>query len=241
MTSIMTTSLKEVHDRLLACKPEGAAHDPDSCPLCAMEDTGEENMTTYTEDEVQAKVEEAVKASRASLDAEIADLKTKLGESEADQAVAAAVAEKDKEISELQSELDKAQVELGNVTAERDAIVAWLEKEKADQERAAEIAARKETRIEALKKVANFQADYLEKNADRFAAMSEEEFETRCAEYAALSGTSYVPGQGTSEIPSGVSGLKAGMEGPSGSGRSSAVKELFAMRRANGHVDLASL
>ena len=64
--------------------------------------------------------------------------------------------------------------------------------------------------------------------------MSDEEFEARCTEYAALGKP------GTSEIPSGMSGLKAGLEGP-GSGTASAYKELFAIRRNGGHVDLSNL
>jgi hypothetical protein len=236
MTTEMSRSLKELHDRLLGEKPEGAVHEPDSCPFCAMEESadGGDDMT-YTEEDLKAKVDEAVKAAVEERDAKIAELSAAQLTSETAKAVTDAVASKDTEIAALRGDLDKAVLEAVNANAERDNLLAFLEGEKAAAEERTVAAGRKDTRLAKLKEVAGFPDDYLEQNADRFAAMSDEEFESRCAEYAALSGKS-----GNGEVPSGVPGLKAGLEGPSTS-RGSAVKELLALRRDRGLVDLSNL
>jgi septal ring factor EnvC (AmiA/AmiB activator) len=234
MTTEMSRSLKELHDRLLDEKPEGAVHETDGCPFCtAMEESADD--MTYTEDELKAKVDEAVQAAIQERDAKIADLSAAQQTSETAKAVADAIAAKDTELADLRGELDKAVLEAANAKAERDGVVAWLEGEKAAGEQREAAAARKDTRLSKLKEVAQFPDAYLEQNADRFAAMSDEEFESRCAEYAALSGKST-----NGEIPSTVPGLKAGLEGP-GTSRGSAVKELLALSRDRGLVDMSNL
>jgi hypothetical protein len=240
MTTEMSRSLKELHDRLLDEKPEGAVHEADSCPFCtAMEESADGgNDMTYTEDELKAKVDEAVQAAIQERDAKIADLSAAQQTSETAKAVSDAVAAKDTELADLRGELDKAVLEAANAKADRDAVVAWLEGEKTAAEQRDAAAARKDTRLAKLKEVAHFPDDYLEQNADRFAAMSDEEFDARCTEYAALSGNGK---SGNSEIPSTTPGLKAGLEGP-GTSRSSAVKELLALSRdPRGVVDLSTL
>jgi hypothetical protein len=240
MTTEMSRSLKALHDRLMKEKPEGAVHEPDSCPFCAMEDAADGGDMTYTEDELKAKVDEAVKAAVDERDARIAELSAAQLTSETARAVADAVAAKDTELADLRGELDKAVLEGANAKAERDTLVAWLEGEKTAAEQREAAAARKDTRLAKLKEVAHFPDDYLEQNADRFAAMSDEEFDSRCAEYAALSPNG--KSGGSTEIPSTLPGLKAGMEGPGTSRGTSAVKELMALRRdRRGVVDLSSL
>ena len=238
MSTTMSRSLKDLHDRLMADRPEGATHEPDSCPFCAMEDAADGGDMTYTEDELKAKVDEAVKAAVEKREAKIAELSSAQQTSETAKAVTEAVAAKDNEIAELRGDLDKAVLEAAGAKAERDSVVAWLESEKTAAEEREAAGARKESRLAKLKEVAHFPDDYLEQNADRFAAMSDEEFDSRCAEYAALSGNGKSAG---TEIPSALPGLKAGLEGPSGS-RGSAVKELLALRRdPRGLVDLSNL
>ena len=237
MTSPMTRSYKELHDRLLAEKPDGAVHDPDSCPFCAMEDepSGGGNMT---DEELQAKIDAAVAEAVKAKDEEIASLKAAVVTTETEAAVKAAVADKDTEIAELRKELDEAVLREANAKAEHDSLVAFLEAEKTAAEEREAAAARKDSRIEKLRTVARFPEEYLTANADRFAAMSDDEFEARCAEYAALAPA------GTTEVPAGMPGLRAGLEGPgsNGNGKSAAYKELFALRReGRGHVDLSSL
>jgi hypothetical protein len=237
MTTEMSRSLKELHDRLLAEKPEGAVHETDSCPLCALEESADD--MTYTEEDLKAKVDEAVKAAVEERDAKIAELTASQLTSETAKAVADAVAAKDTELADLRGELDKAVLEAANARAEHDSVMAWLDSEKTAAEQREAAAARKDTRLAKLKEVAHFPDDYLEQNADRFAAMSDEEFDSRCAEYATLSGNGK---SASTEVPSTVPGLKAGMEGPGSRGTSSALKELQALRRdPRGLVDLSSL
>lgn len=237
MTVVMNQSLKSLHDALLAEKPEGAVHDPAGCPLCALEEPASAGEPmTYTEDDLRAKVDDAVKAAVAEKDQKIAELTASALSSETDQAVATAVAAKDEEIATLHGELDKATLALASATTEKDAILAWLEGEATAIAERAAIVARKDERLAKLKEVASFPEAYLADNADRFAAMADEEFTSRLAEYAALSGT-----RTPSEIPAGTPGLKAGQEGPERNGHS-AVKDLMAHRRdPRGHVDLATL
>lgn len=229
MSSSMTRSLKELHDRLMAERPEGAAHEPDSCPFCAMEDV------PMTDDEIQAKIDAAVASAVAEKDKEIADLKAAQQTNETDAAVKEAVASKDAELADLRKELDETVLKLANAESEHSALVTYLENEKAAAEQREQAAARKDSRLEKLRSVAKFPDDYLTANADRFAAMDDEEFEARCAEYAALAPA------GSSEIPSTVSSLKAGQEGQGSGGGKRATQELFAIRRDRGLVDLSSL
>jgi hypothetical protein len=240
MPTEMSRSLKALHDRLLDDKPEGAVHEADSCPFCAMEESadGGDDMT-YTEEDLRAKVDEAVKAAVEERDARIAELTASQQTSETAKAIADAVAAKDTELADLRGELDKAVLEAANAKAEHDSVLAWLEGEKTAAEQREAAAARKDIRLAKLKEVAHFPDDYLEQNADRFAAMSDEEFDSRCAEYAALSPNGK---SASSEIPSGMPGLKAGLEGSTSRGTSSAVKELQALRRdPRGLVDLSNL
>jgi hypothetical protein len=238
MSTEMSRSLKALHDQLLEEKPEGAVHEPESCPFCAMEEPADGGTDmTYTEEDLKAKVDEAVTAAIAERDAKIASLESAQQTSETAKAVADAVAAKDSELSDLRGELDKAVLEAANAKADRDAVVAWLEGEKTAAEEAAAAAARKDTRLAKLKEVASFPDDYLERNADRFAAMSDDEFDARCTEYAALNGGKPAS---NGEVPSTMPGLQAGLEGPS-TARGSAVKELLAISRDRGLVDMSNL
>jgi hypothetical protein len=237
MNLVMTRSLRDLHDALLAEKPEGAVHESDSCPFCAMQKEEERpSMSTYTEDELRAKVDEAVKAATDERDAKIAELTKAQASNETEAAVQAAVEAKDSELAGLRSELDTKVLEAANAVKEHADLLAFLEASKVAAEQAALIATRKETRLAKLKEVASFPDDYLNVNLDRFAAMSDEDFESNCAAFAALSKPS------GSEIPSGVSGLLAGQEASTGGRSNTAVKELFALRRdPRGHVPLSNL
>lgn len=232
----MVPSLKGLHDRLLAEKPEGAVHDEATCPLCAIAETpdGTEAMSTYTEDELKAKVAEAVKTATAELEAKVAELTTAAQTSEVEQAKAELKAEFEPQITELQQQLDEKVLEAQNAATERDAIKAWLDAEAAAAGERQTIEARKAERLAKVKEVANFPDDYLTKHADRFAAMSDEDFAVACEGWAAIGGK---PGGDT--IPNKTA-LHAGRESE-GSAVGSATKELFAMRREHGHMDLTGI
>lgn len=244
MTLMMNDSLKALHDRLLLEKPDGAVHDSEACPLCAMQTptAHEGEMTTYTEDELRAKVEAAVTAASAERDAKIAELTATQQTAEAEAAVKAAKDEADAKIAELQTALDAKAIEAANVTTEKDGIVAWLEGERVKAEEAAAVeaaaataAARKDGRVAKAKEVAGFDDEYLTANADRFAAMSDEDFEAACESWSKISGRK------PSTVPPTTltAGLEGGLNRQNTSGNS--YKELTALRRDRGHVDLANL
>lgn len=177
----MSTTLKTLHDRLLEERPDDATHVASDCPFCVdAAEIASANLTggsvadtkTYTEEEHAALL-----AQVADLTAKIAELTTATATSQTDAAVAAAKAELEAQISDLQAKLDTAVLEAQAAKEDRDATVSYLEGEAAAVEAAAAIAARKDERMAKVKEVASFPDEYLTENADRFAAMSDEEFE----------------------------------------------------------------
>jgi hypothetical protein len=233
---------KALHDRLLAEKPDGATHDETACPICAMTDEpggttdditeGGSMSTTYTEEELKA----AVDAATLPLAARIKDLEASHQESEVEAAVAAAKAESDAKIAEVQAELDAKVIEAEAEKTRADGIVAWLDEQKTIAEQAAVAEARKAERLDAVKEVANFPAEYLEKNADRFAAMSDEDFDTAIDGFKAAIARTEEKGDG---IPAKTA-LHAGLDTTTDNGKTTAVKALIGARRS-GRVDLSSL
>lgn len=215
----------DMHDRLLAQKPEGANHDPANCPFCAnseLEQSGGDHMTqTYSEEEVQSLVSKAVAEATKDLQDEIASLKQ---ESEVDAKVAAAVAELEEKIKELQSSLDTAVLEAEAAKAERESVMAWLEEETQRAEREAEIAKLREERLAQVAEVASFPQDYLEHNAERWAAMSEEDFTAALEDYRAVSIKK--PEDAIPEATALVAAREIASEDKS------AAKEIFSLRRS---------
>lgn len=149
---------------------------------------------TFTQDDVNA----AVAVATDSLQKRLSELESQAQETEVGRAIAEATATKDTEISTLQQQLDTA-------TAERTAFeskLAETEKYWTDaitaQQAASELAERKEKRMAEAKAAGVFDDDYLAKNADRFAALSDEDFTARLDEWrliAAKSGSGAPPAQ----------------------------------------------
>lgn len=155
---------KELHDTLLAEKPEGASHEP--CVLCETDppaptnrQTAEESKVgdtrTYSQQEHEAILTSAVEreVARASedKDARIADLESKVDVLEAEKAAAV----KDKE--DLESEFEDF-------------------KNKADRDR--EIAERAAEREQTIKEIASHLGDdyFTEERRKRWAEMADEQF-----------------------------------------------------------------
>lgn len=243
-TTIALRSAKEVHDALLAEKPEDADHDITQCALCAMTDadpdeTGDTGGTmTYTEEELRAACDAAVTTATAPLAAKVQELEDERASSasqqERDEALAAFEAEK----SELQARLDEAVLQAQTEKERADGIVSWLEEEGEKAEQAALVAARKDERLTAVREAANFPDEYLESNAERWAAMSDEDFEARLGEYRVIAGKSSDTGKGGDTLPTHTA-LHASREGRETTAKTSAVKELFALRRDG--VDVRTL
>lgn len=182
----MSAELKELHDRLLAEMPETETHE--TCSLCNYKPEGDTQMTTTPEEQLQAiadAVEAAVAEATAPLNEKIATYEAAAQETEAGKAVAEAVAPLEEKIGELQGQLDEAANAKGAAETELANVLAYLETEKEEADRQAEIASRRDDRIAKLQEHTNFDEAYLMEHADRFAAMSDEDFEARLAEFAA--------------------------------------------------------
>lgn len=198
----MSATLKQLHDRLLAGRPEGAEHDEQACPLCAMEAVpetggnastsaqteGGNTMTTFTQEQLDAAVAEAVAKAvaeaTAPLQEKITQFESAQAESEVGQAVAEATAPLNEQISQLQSELEAAVLAQTAAEQAKAEIEQFWAEAIAEKEAAEAAEARKEERLAKIREVANFPEDFLEKNADKYAAMSDEDFEARLEELA---------------------------------------------------------
>jgi hypothetical protein len=229
----MSEQLKALHDRMMAEKPEGVPH-PADCPLCAMGEINHNeipeggSMSEFTKEQVDAAVAEAVEAATASLKTKLAELESAAQETEVGKAVAEATGPLNDQIADLQAKLD-AEV-LARTTAEeaKTEVEEFWTKAIADKEEADAVAARKDERLTKLKEVAPEGAHaYLDENADRFAAMSDEDFDARIEEYRTITAKAD-PG---SEIPT-TTALTAAREGASGAGTQpgSMLSELGSLR-----------
>lgn len=155
-------SEKELHDQLLAEKPDGAIHKKDKCPICLV-NSEEENVSdnaNFTQEQHEAllksAVEKASEEAKASLDADILGLNEQLAQAQG------AIAAKDEEISELNSQIE--------ARAEEDRL-AKLADERAELVRAAKI---------------NFTDEQIEDRKMSWAKKDEEEFASLLEDYAAV-------------------------------------------------------
>jgi hypothetical protein len=184
-----------MHDALMAQMPEGASHDAATCSVCVATSSGSPEggqVDTFTAEEVQEAVAQATETLRTRL----AAMETAATESETDARIAAVKAEAETVIAEIRSQLDTAVLEAGQAKTEFEAFKADLTA-MADAESArVAMEARRDDRLARVKEVASFPEDYLAQNADRFAAMSDEDFDERLAEYASLSSKAPAPAGG---------------------------------------------
>jgi hypothetical protein len=244
-TTVALEQAKAMHDALLAEKPDDATHDRAECALCVMTDaeipadagdTG--GKMSYSEEELKAAVDAAVRTATAELEAKVKEAAAEASETEQQLEELRTAHEAEK--SELQAKLDEAVLQAQTEKDRADGIVTWLEEEGAKAEAEAAIAARRDDRLAAVRESANFPDEYLESNADRWAAMSDEDFEARLGEYKVISGKGGDGGGGGDTLPTHTA-LHASREGrePTTTAKPSAVKELFKLRRDG--VDVRTL
>lgn len=182
-------ALKTQHDELLRQMPEGANHVAEECPLCkgSIGDTTSASeggvMSTFTEEELAAKVAEAV----APLQAKITELSASHEQAEVEAKIAEAITPLNEQIVELQSKLDAQVLETEAAKTELAEMVGFLETAKADEEAAKELASKREERIALVKEVASFPEDHITANADRWASMDEEAFKASLDEWKLIS------------------------------------------------------
>lgn len=140
-------------------------------------------MATFTEEEVQAAVNEAT----ATLNSRIAELESSQQHSALEQAVAQAKAELEGQIAELQTKLDAAVLEAAQAKDAKEALEKAWEDEKQSAEEHKLLEARRDERLQKMREVACFPDSYLDEHADRFAALSDEDFAARLEEWSAIS------------------------------------------------------
>ncbi len=182
---------------------------------------------TFSEEDVRALVDRAVAERTAELQAKVSEFESSQQTAAIEQRIATATAEADSKLADMQAELDKAVLEATTAKTERDSLIAWLEGEKAAAEAAAEIASRKQTRTERVAQVATFPAEYVEKSAERWAALDDEAFEALLSDYAAVAQTS----KKTDTAPGTETAMQFERATDSGS-KVSAVRTVLSMRHA---------
>lgn len=197
MSDNNSLDLQAIHDLLMVSKPSEASHDASLCPLCVASDDGAEahndddtlggDVSTYTQDELNAAVAEAVADIQAKLDAltaeqGLAEFETRLSEmAEAHEA----------KVAELQAQIDAAMASAEAATKERDDLVALREAEQVAAEAAEALAARTEE-IKAV--VAGlFAEDYVTANLERWAGMEAEAFEALLVDWQAAAEAAKAP------------------------------------------------
>lgn len=178
---------KGLHDRLLEQMPDGATHNSATCPLCSESldnggnpsgSKGGASVNTYTEEDLKAAVDKAVAEATAATTAKVQELEGAAQQSEVEAKVTAVKAEADEFLAAVQKQLDEKVLEAKAAQDELTAIKAWLDDEKAKQDRESDQAARRDERVAKVKEVASFPDDYVTANADRWSAMDDEAFQT---------------------------------------------------------------
>ena len=195
----MGNTLKALHDELLASKPDAVEHNAGTCPFCVLEAASETSETdsnpegdpvsdtSYTEEELAARVDAAVAEATKPLLEKIESFASAEGVAEIEAAIEAAVAEASEKTAELQTKLDETVLELSKVTEAHDELVSFLEAENKAAEEAAELEARLTERLEKVTAEVAFPEDYVDDDFKaRLAAMTEETFESSLESWKTL-------------------------------------------------------
>lgn len=230
MTLQNVMSLQEMHDRLIAVSPEGVTCPPD-CPFCSGEYIEEESHIggnhvsdkTHSIEEVEALVTAAVAKATAPLQAELDQFKAGEETAEVEAQIAAVRAETETQISEITRKLDEAVLEATQAKQERDEITAWLTAEEERVTHEAEITAKRAARIEQVAAIVTFPDEYVTERSDKWAALSDEDFESLLADYKTI-GEKANSGQGPlPKVTAMVATRETGVQSKVGS----AVKDLI--------------
>lgn len=122
----------------------------------------------------------------SELTAKVAELTKASEESELESRFSEEKAELEAQVADLQGKLDASVLDAENARTELTNIVSYLEAEDAAATELAAAEARKEERVDRVKEVANFPEEYLTENADRFAAMADEDFEKALEDWSKI-------------------------------------------------------
>lgn len=133
---------------------------------------GEMSTKTYSEEELQAKIDEALKPVQTELSALQAKANADAVEARLEEMKTA----HETEVAEIRQELDERVIEAQTHKQNYDALVTWLEGEATAQTEAAEKAARKDSRLAEIAAIVTLPDDFVSANTDRWVSMSDEDF-----------------------------------------------------------------
>lgn len=183
--------IKDMHDSVI--QSSGLEHNAEECEICSASLEalgGTVSGETFTKEQVDAKLAEALAPLQAKLD----ELESEKNEAAVDEKIAEAQKAADEKVVAIQADLDAAKIAQAAAEQERDAAqksltdtLSYLESEKEAAEAAAEAESKKAERVEAVKEAAAFDDDYLQANAERWSKMDEELFTATLEEYKVLS------------------------------------------------------
>lgn len=174
--------LRALHDELLAEMPEGASHDRESCQWCLDPEMAEvtggdmSEQTTFTKDELDAAVSQAVDAATKSLKDEVADLRTDQEKAAVEARIAEVRSELEAKVEAAEAAKTEAEARATAADEAREAVVSYLEGEKAAADAAAELATKAEERKAVVKEIATFTDEELDEKATAWAEMADEVF-----------------------------------------------------------------
>ncbi len=220
--------LKGKHDALLAGMPEGASHDSETCAFCAMDlneptqTTGGQSVKTYTEEELAAAIAVAV----ASLESQVAELQKTDAEEELAAKIAEAKAPLEAAAAELTTKLEDAQLRAETAEKAHADLVAYLDAEAAAATEAEAAAARKDERIAVVKAAATVSDEFVAQHADRWATLSDEEFDERVATMREIASAT-APAAASTPLPAATA-LQTARE--TNGAETSAAKTLIGLR-----------
>lgn len=188
---------------------------------------------TYTEDEVQALVTDAVSTATAELQKQIDTFKAGDEAARMQAKVDEVASAKDADIAELTAKLDAAVIDAEKAKTERDEITSWLQAEADRVVAEAEAATRRADRIAKVAEVIKFPEEHVEARADGWAAQDDEQFEATLADYRVLAAS-----KSDSGLPS-FTAMQASRESESTSTVGSATRDLI--RGRNAGVDVRGI
>lgn len=190
---------KELHDRLLKVMPDDFTHDPGACLLCSVTEAdlaslndettpvgGDMSDKTYSQEELDAAKVEAIAEAVKPLEDKINDFESSQEQAQVDARIAEVREELETQTTELQAQLDSANAEAGAAKQSHEELVQYLEAAEAEKVALAELAERKEERLAIVKEHANFTDEYIEANADRWAAMDQADFDANVEDWKAI-------------------------------------------------------
>lgn len=190
------SSVQEAHDALLASMPADATH-PADCPLCQKGTGATEKAKEvtpvgaeepkFTEAQVAQLSASAVAQETAKLQTQVTDLQAEKAALETTKAgLADQVATLTAEKAELENKVEVAEAAQQAAESARDAVQGEFDTFKSELTEMAEVASRKEVRIEAVKAAAphldeKFFAE--DKRQVRWTEMADEQFESLLDDY----------------------------------------------------------